>query len=226
VSQSERFLAEEILRQAASGAIPSDGDLLVRGPNGWFFGRVGDPSPQPPNVTPPAAGAPGAGAPPGGGGGSITFADIIGVAFARQIVESSVTQHEGALEIGANQVFGGFFGAVTAFPDLVYTFANQMRRALRTITAADTPYTAVDGDWHINVNISLGSVDVQLPTAISRAIPGFTDQLHIKKIGEGEGTVTLIPAPGELIDDSTSAIIRARNRCFTLVSDSQSWWIQ
>lgn len=137
-----------------------------------------------------------------------------------------MTQHEGALDIGANQVFGGIFGIATPFPDLVYTFPNQMRRGLRTITAADTTYTVVDADWHINVNISLGSVEIQLPTAISRGIPGSTDQLHIKRIGVGEGIVTLLPAAGELIDDATSAIIRARNRCFTLVSDASSWWIQ
>ena len=160
MSESTRFAAEELLRAAASGGIPSDGDLLVRGPDGWFFGRVGAPSPQPPDVVPPPAGAPGAGAPPGGGGGgSISFADLVGVAFARQIVESSVTQHEGALDIGANQVFGGIFGIATPFPDLVYTFPNQMRRGLRTITAAATTYAVVDADWHINANISLDSLD-------------------------------------------------------------------
>lgn len=222
---SDRFEAEALLRAACSGQVPGDGDLLVRGPDGWFFGRIGAPSAQPPAIVAPPPGSPGGGAPPGGGGGA-TFADISGVAFARQIIESVVTQHEAALEIGAIQVFGGVFGATTAFPGGTYTFPEQMRRVLRTITAADTPYTVLDSEWHINVNVTLGSVEVQLPTAISRGIPGFTDQLHIKKIGEGEGIVTLLPAPGELIDDSTSAIIRARNRCFTLVSDSQSWWIQ
>jgi len=213
---SERFDAEAILRAAASGQIPSDGDLLVRGPDGWFFGRVGAPS------SPEEPGDGGG----GGGGGAVTFSDIAGVAFNRQITESAVKQHEGALDIGALQVFGGIFGSGTPFPDLTYTFPNLMRRALRTITAADTTYTVVNGDWHINVDISLGSVDIQLPSAITRGIPGFTDQLHIKKIGEGDGIVTLLPATGEFIDDATSAIIRSRNRSFTLVSDAANWWIQ
>jgi hypothetical protein len=217
---SERFDAEAILRAACSGQIPSEDDLLVRGPNGWFFGRVGAPS-DPTEPDDPSGGSPG-----GGGGGPLSFSDLSGVIFDFQVTESSVKQHEAALDIGAIQVFGGVFGAGTPFPDLVYTFANQMRRRLRTITAADTPYTVLDSEWHINVNISLGSVEVQLPTAISRGIPGFTDQLHIKRIGPGEGIVTLLPAPGELIDDATSAIIRARNRCFTLVSDAANWWIQ
>jgi hypothetical protein len=219
VSQSERFLAEEILRQAASGQIPSEGDLLVRGPNGWFFGSVGAPS----NPEDPIGQLP---APGGGGGGGNSFVDLVDNILDVQATESSVKQHEAALDIGAIQVFGGVFGIGTPFPDLVYTFPNQMRRALRTITAADTPYTVTDGDWHINVNISLGSVEVLLPTAISRGIPGFTDQLHVKRIGEGDGIVTLLPSTGEFIDDADSAIIRSRNRSFTLVSDAANWWIQ
>jgi hypothetical protein len=216
---SERFDAEAILRAAASGQIPSDGDLLVRGPSGWFFGQVGAPSdPTDPDIG-PAPGAP-------GGGGASSFVELIDTILDVQATESSVKQHEAALDIGAIQVFGGIFGSNTPFPNLVYTFPNQMRRGLRTITAADTTYTVIDADWHINANISLGSIEIQLPTAISRGIPGSTDQLHVKRIGVGEGIVTLLPAPGELIDDATSAIIRARNRCFTLVSDSQSWWIQ
>lgn len=130
------------------------------------------------------------------------------------------------MDIGAVQVFGGIFGSGTPFPNGTYTFPEQMRRVIRTITAADTPYAVESRDWHLNVNISLGSVEILLPLAITRGVPsGFTDQLHIKRIGVGEGIVTLRPSFG-LIDDATSAIIRARNRCFTLVSDSVNWWIQ
>lgn len=213
---SDRFDAEAILRAACSGQIPSKDDLLVRGENGWFFGQIGAPS----DPTDPGGGT------PGGGGGATTFADIAGVAFNRQITESSVKQHEAALDIGAIQVFGGIFGSGTPFPTLAYTFANLMRRALRTITAADTTYAVTNGDWHLNVDISLGSVDIQLPSAVTRGVPGFTDQLHVKKIGEGDGIVTLLPATGEFIDDAVSAIIRSRNRSFTLVSDAVNWWIQ
>lgn len=218
MSQSERFLAEEILRQAASGQIPNLGDLLVRGANGWFFGTVAEASdPSEPG------GAPGGG---NGGGGAASFVALVDNILDVQATESSVKQHEASLDIGASQVFEGIFGTATPFAGGNYTFPAQMRRRLRTITAADTPYTVLGDEWHINVNISLGSVEVLLPTAISRGIPGFTDQLHVKRIGVGEGIVTLRPFGSELIDDATSAIIRARNRSFTLVSDAANWWIQ
>ena len=84
---SDRFDAEAILRAAASGAIPSDGDLLVRGPDGWFFGAVGAPS----DPTDPGGGA------PGGGGNS--FTDLVDTALDFQINESSITQHEAALSL-------------------------------------------------------------------------------------------------------------------------------
>ncbi len=34
---SSRFEAEEILRAAASGAVPSEGDVLLRTAEGWVF---------------------------------------------------------------------------------------------------------------------------------------------------------------------------------------------
>ncbi len=216
---SERFAAEALLRAAASGQIPNLGDLLVRGEDGWFFGTVSEASAP----TEPG-GAPGGGN--GGGGGAASFVQLVDNILDVQATESSVKQHEASLDIGASQVFEGIFGTATPFAGGNYTFPAQMRRRLRTITAADTPYTVLGDEWHINVNISLGSVEVQLPTAISRGIPGFTDQLHVKRIGVGEGIVTLIPDGVELIDDSTRAIMRARNRCFTLVSDASNWWIQ
>ncbi len=36
---TDRFVAEEILRAAASGAIPAEGQTLVRGESGWLFGE-------------------------------------------------------------------------------------------------------------------------------------------------------------------------------------------
>lgn len=214
---SERFEAEALLRAAASGQIPSDGDLLVRGPDGWFFGSIGAPS-DPED--------PGDGGGGGGGGGAASFVQLSDNILDVQATESSVKQHEASLDIGASQVFNGIFGSATPFPGGTYTFPQQMRRRLRTLTAADTTYIVALDDWHLNVDISLGSVDIQLPSAITRGIPGFTDQLHVKKIGEGDGIVTLLPAAGEFIDDAVSAIIRSRNRSFTLVSDAVNWWIQ
>lgn len=218
---SKRFDAEQILREAASGAFPGDGDLLVRGPDGWFFGQVGTPSD--PSGDPGEGGEEG-----GGGGGSASFLQLVDNILDVQATESSVKQHEASLDIGASQIFGGTFGIATPFPEGTYTFPEQMRRTLRTITAADSTYAVLLDDWHLNVDISLGSVVVQLPLAITRGIPGSTDQLHIKLIGTSplETRVTLLPATGELIDDAESAVIRSRNRSFTLVSDSSNWWIQ
>jgi hypothetical protein len=214
---SERFAAEEILRQAASGQIPEFNDVLVRKENGWVFTPIGGR----PSAGPGSPSAPGTGA-----GLSLGFGDLNDFIFDFQVPLSAVKQHEASLDIRATRIFPGVFGVATPSPNGPYTFPEQMRRGIQTITAADTPYEVTDSDWHINVNISLGSVEVQLPPAITRGIAGFTDQLHIKRIGPGEGIVTLIPFGSELIDDATSAIIRARNRCFTLVSDAANWWIQ
>ena len=111
----------------------------------------------------------------------------------------------------------------------VTTLEDQVRRGIRTITAADTPYTLVETDWHLNVDISLGSVEVLIPDAAAHFAGGFTDQLHFKIIGAGftEPFVTLTPlVGGQLIDGFDSAILRRNNLSFTLVSDGTGWWIQ
>jgi hypothetical protein len=111
----------------------------------------------------------------------------------------------------------------------VTTLENQTRRGIRTITAADTPYTLVATDWHTNVDISLGSVEVLVPDAAAHFAAGFTDQLHFKIIGSGFGDpfVTLAPSvPGQLIDGFEAAIMRRNNLSFTLVSDGAGWFIQ
>lgn len=111
----------------------------------------------------------------------------------------------------------------------VTTLEDQVRRGIRTITAADTPYTLVETDWHLNVDISLGSVEVLIPDAAAHFAGGFTDQLHFKIIGSGFGEpfVTLTPSVGgQLIDGFEEAILRRNNLSFTLVSDGTGWWIQ
>jgi hypothetical protein len=108
-------------------------------------------------------------------------------------------------------------------------FENQVRRGIRTITAADTPYTLVGTDWHLNVDISLGSVEVLIPDAAAHFAGGFTDQLHFKIIGSGfmEPFVELRPSVmGQLIDGFDCAILRRNNLSFTLVTDGTGWWIQ
>ncbi len=111
----------------------------------------------------------------------------------------------------------------------VTTLEDQVRRGIRTITAADTPYTLVETDWHLNVDISLGSVEILVPDAAAHFAGGFTDQLHFKIIGSGfmEPFVTLTPSvPGQLVDGFEDAILRRNNLSFTLVSDGTGWWIQ
>ena len=111
----------------------------------------------------------------------------------------------------------------------ISTLEDQVRRGIRTITAADTPYTLVETDWHLNVDISLGSVEVLVPDAAAHSSGGFTDQLHFKIIGSGFGDpfVTLTPSvPGQLIDTFEAAIMRRNNLSFTLVSDGAGWFIQ
>ena len=111
----------------------------------------------------------------------------------------------------------------------ITTLENQTRRGIRTLTAADTPYTLVGTDWHLNVDISLGSVEVLIPDAAAHFAAGFTDQLHFKIIGEGFGDpfVTLTPSVGgQLIDGFDSAILRRNRLSFTLVSDGTGWFIQ
>ena len=111
----------------------------------------------------------------------------------------------------------------------ITTLENQTRRGIRTLTAADTPYTLVATDWHLNIDISLGSVEVLIPDAAAHFATGFTDQLHFKIIGEGFGDpfVTLTPSVGgQLIDGFDSAILRRNRLSFTLVSDGTGWFIQ
>ena len=111
----------------------------------------------------------------------------------------------------------------------ITTLEDQVRRGLRTITAADTPYTLVETDWHLNIDISLGSVEVLIPDAAAHSSGGFTDQLHFKIIGSGFGDpfVTLTPSVlGQEIDGFEAAILRRNNLSFTLVSDGSGWWIQ
>jgi hypothetical protein len=97
VTESNRFTAEEILRQACSGQIPADGDFIVRGPNGWFFGNSSGPS---------GGGDGGGGDGGGGGGGATSFADLLGNILNFQVGEAAVTQHQEALEINYSQMFG------------------------------------------------------------------------------------------------------------------------
>ncbi len=156
--------------------------------------------------------------------------------FQAAVVMESSLNVEGLFTAEAAAIFQNLatFQAAAVFESTVNvegvtTLENQVRRGIRTITAADTPYTLVETDWHLNVDISLGSVEVLIPDAAAHFAGGFTDQLHFKIIGSGfmEPFVTLTPSVGgQLIDGFESAILRRNNLSFTLVSDGTGWWIQ
>ena len=156
--------------------------------------------------------------------------------FQAAAVFESTVNVEGLFTAEAASIFGAlatFQAAVVMESTLgvfgVSTLRDQVRRGIRTITAADTPYTLVETDWHLNVDISLGSVEVLIPDAAAHFAGGFTDQLHFKIIGAGfmEPFVTLTPSvEGQLIDGFEEAILRRNNLSFTLVSDGTGWWIQ
>jgi len=156
--------------------------------------------------------------------------------FLGAVVMESTLNVEGLATFEAAAIFQALatFQAAAVFESTVNvegvtTLENQTRRGIRTITAADTPYTLVATDWHTNVDISLGSVEVQVPDAAAHFAAGFTDQLHFKIIGSGFGDpfVTLTPSvPGQLIDGFEAAIMRRSNLSFTLVSDGAGWFIQ
>ncbi len=156
--------------------------------------------------------------------------------FQAAVTMESTLNVEGVFTAEAPAVFQALatFQAAAVFESTVNvegvtTLEAQVRRGIRTITAADTPYTLVGTDWHLNVDISLGSVEVLIPDAAAHFAGGFTDQLHFKIIGSGfmEPFVTLTPSvPGQLIDNEDAAILRRNNLSFTLVSDGTGWWIQ
>jgi hypothetical protein len=156
--------------------------------------------------------------------------------FEAAVVMESTLNVQGLATFEAQALFQALatFQAAAVFESTVNiegvtTLEDQVRRGIRTITAADTPYTLIETDWHLNVDISLGSVEVLIPDAAAHFSAGFTDQLHFKIIGSGFGEpfVTLTPSvPGQLIDTFEEAILRRNNLSFTLVTDGTGWWIQ
>jgi hypothetical protein len=150
--------------------------------------------------------------------------------FQAAVVMESTLNVQGVLTAEAQAIFEAsalFLDRINV--EGISTLEDQVRRGIRTITAADTPYTLVETDWHLNVDISLGSVEVLIPDAAAHFAGGFTDQLHFKIIGSGfmEPFVTLTPSvEGQLVDGFEEAILRRNNLSFTLVSDGTGWWIQ
>lgn len=109
----------------------------------------------------------------------------------------------------------------------INTFQNQVRRGIRTISIIESPYIWQISDWHLNVDTDGGPVRVMIPEAGFHWSGGYTNQLHIKKIGRTSNPVILSPeTQGQKIDGYSEAVIREPNRCFSLVSDGAGWWIQ
>lgn len=94
---ADRFEAEAILRTAASGQIPSVGDVLIRTESGWIFGKVSigvlEGIVDPDQIS------------------SLPFTKITGVILPGQVPEAVVTQHEGALQISFTQMTDEIFDA-------------------------------------------------------------------------------------------------------------------
>lgn len=83
---TDRFVAEEILRAAASGAIPSTGMALIRDDDGWRFQQVSEAVSEGPDP--------------------LSFSDISGFLGINQITLSAVKQFEADLDIAFTQLTG------------------------------------------------------------------------------------------------------------------------
>jgi len=104
---------------------------------------------------------------------------------------------------------------------------DQLRRGITTVTGSMTPYTWAETDWHVNADTSVLDVEVQVPDAALHYLSGFTDQIHVKNIGNGSRKLTLTPAVGgQLIDGHSCVIVRESMKSLTLVTDGSNWWIQ
>ena len=75
---SKRFDAEQLIRDAASGDFPDEGNVLIRGADGWFFGNLED------------VGEGGN----GDGGGGLTFDDISGILDDRFKLPSQIAYED------------------------------------------------------------------------------------------------------------------------------------
>ena len=78
---SDRFDAEKIIRDAASGAIPSLGDILIRTDTGWIFGPINVDDIPDGSITPDMI-------------ESLPFTKILGQIADAQVPASAVLQYE------------------------------------------------------------------------------------------------------------------------------------
>ncbi len=120
---TERFDAEEILRAAASGAIPATGVALVRADDGWVFKQVSEAATE--------------------GGTPLAFSDISGFLGINQITLAAVQQFESDLNIAFIQLTGQIANgqvpasAVTQYCDEILKCAPFDMMLARSIGAID-----------------------------------------------------------------------------------------
>lgn len=94
--------------------------------------------------------------------------------------------------------------------------------AQRSLTAADTPYTAADDDETLLWTTGSTACTQNLPTAIDRKGQRYT----IRKNDSGSGTVTVDPYLSETIDGAASVVLSAQYDELVIESDGANWFIR
>jgi hypothetical protein len=82
-------------------------------------------------------------------------------------------------------------------------------------------HTAMSGETVLGVDASLGSVNIDMPTAVG--INGR--QYYIKKIDSSNNEVTITPYENETIEGTTGISMTYQNTSISLVSDGLNWII-
>lgn len=98
---------------------------------------------------------------------------------------------------------------------------NGFSTTQRSITVADSPYTASSTDDTIYVDDSGGSVTVNLPSAVGLDGKIFT----IKKTSSSLNTVTIAGTSGQTIDGASSITLNNAQEKITVQSNNANWSI-
>lgn len=111
------------------------------------------------------------------------------------------------------------FGANTA-PNSNLQVTGSYAGSIKTITSADSPYTATDADYTIIANTSGGNITINLP-----ATSGITGRIYNIKEISASNTLTIDPNASENIDGSTTKTINTQYQSVQIISDGTQWWI-
>ena len=93
---------------------------------------------------------------------------------------------------------------------------TALRRKIRRLTVADSPYVVLPSDSRLFVDASGGPVTIQLPLAASTPERDF----EIRKIDSSTNAVTVLPAGGQTIDGSASTTFNAAGAAVDVVADT------